>query len=189
MAPHGAQPRPEENKQDSGREGRGGAARGPVKLGPPAPRVSAHGRAALLPPPPPPPALRPSPPPAARRSLHYPARRPPSFVATTSAGRGARAGALRHPARVSGSAVRPSLRALMDVVWGCRGCKGLRAGPTAPLGISGWCLPAFYTPAGARGGSTPVLVSSRTFSRGGHETETGTAIALSRVAWAISAQP
>lgn len=83
MAPLGAQPRPED-QQDGGGEGIGGAATGSVKLGPTAPRGSAHGRAALLPPPPP--ALRPSPPPAARRALHYPARRPPSFVATTSAG-------------------------------------------------------------------------------------------------------
>lgn len=68
--------RPRENGDRAGPR-RGGETRsgeGPVKLGPSAPRVSAHGRAALLPPPPP--ALRPSPPPAARRALHYPARRP-----------------------------------------------------------------------------------------------------------------
>lgn len=78
--------------------------------------------------------------------------------------------------------MRPNLRAVMDVVWGRRGCAGLRAGPTVPLGLSGWLLPAFYTPAGARGASTPFLASSHTFSRGdrGNETETGTAIAVSQ---------
>lgn len=77
VAPPGAQLRPEASEQDSGREGRAGAARGPVKLGPPAPRVSAHGRAALLPPPPP--ALRPSPPPGARRTPRPAAHRAPSI--------------------------------------------------------------------------------------------------------------
>lgn len=119
-------------------------------------RVSAHGRAALLPPPPP--ALRPSPPPAARRALHSPARRPPSFVATTSAGRSARAGALGLSARVSGSAVRLRLRAVMDVVRGQGGFVGERVGPRGSW--DGVC-PLSIHPPGARGGSTPIPVSLR----------------------------
>lgn len=138
-------------EQDSGGEGRGGAARGPRQARPVGsarlraqPSSSAPASASCAPPLP---AARPP----ARRALHYPARRPPSFVATTSAGRGARAGALRLSARVSGSAVSPSLRAAMDVVRRWRGFVGLRSGPAAPHELLEWCLPAFYTPAGCKG--------------------------------------
>lgn len=137
-------------EQDSGGEGRGGAARGPPsssarRLGA-SPRTAEQLCSRLR-------LLRSAPPrrPPARRALHYPARRPPSFVATTSAGRGARAGALRLSARVSGSAVSPSLRAAMDVVRRWRGFVGLRSGPAAPHELLEWCLPAFYTPAGCKG--------------------------------------
>lgn len=137
-------------EQDSGGEGRGGAARGPPsssarRLGA-SPRTAEQLCSRLR-------LLRSAPPrrPPARRALHYPARRPPSFVATTSAGRGARAGALRLSARVSGSAVSLSLRAAMDVVRRWRGFVGLRSGPAAPHELLEWCLPAFYTPAGCKG--------------------------------------
>lgn len=133
---HGGATRPEEKEQDGGREGRGGAAKGPSSS---ARRLRASPRTAeqlcsrlRL--------LRSAPPlPAARRSLHCPARRPPSFVATTSARRGARAGALQLSARVSGSAVRPRLRALMDMVRGmqrvCRRVRGAH-GSSRALGIA-----------------------------------------------------
>lgn len=174
-ATHGAQPhvrKRTEIEQDSGRGGKGEEERrGAVKLGPSAQRARLRARSSSSAPasascaPPLPAACRPT-----RPALPGP---PPTELCRYHFRREkrARAGALGLSARVSGSAVRLRLRAVMDVVRGTgRFCVRARGTPL----LLGWCLPSFYTPAGCKGRehAHPRLPPATHSPRGGRGIET-----------------